>query len=243
MHPLFYWHKLKEYMSDNTDSASGDPSVDIEALATAFIQKIDKKTDGASGEAAIQAVGQLLKENRKHRQNIRDLKNQVSELKQQVPDEGTAVVPKADYDALTALKEEDESAEQFAKRVKRGMEAVAEVETLKREGALREVAEHVGYNYSVLRDRSQGLAVALEGEGEERAAVVEVDGKKVPLTEYAEEHWSDYMPALVKEASDQPPRRASFPRQPSGNPPKHSIAKPASEVKKEKDRDKRYVAI
>jgi hypothetical protein len=219
-----------------------DQSIDIDALATAFIAKMEKKTKGDSGEASLKAVAQLLKENREYRQKITGLTTEIDGLKGQVPAAGTVAVPEKEWKALTGLKEEGEKVDDFIQRVQRGAEAVTEVETLKRDSILREAAELVGYRFPVLRDRSQGLTVELDKEGEAERALVVTEEGKVELAEYAEKHWSDYMPALVSE--ERPPATRTFPRQPSGQrPPPASKVRPVEEIQKERLKSGRYQAF
>lgn len=217
-------------------------SIDIDALATAFVAKMEKKTKGDSGEASLKAVAQLLKENREYRQKITGLTTEIEDLKGKVPKEGTVAVPEKEWKTLTGLREEGEKVDDFIQRVQRGAEAVAEVETLKRDSVLREAAALVGYRFPVLRDRSQGLTVELDKEGEAERALVVTEEGKMELSEYAEKHWADYLPALVSE--ERPAVTRTFPRQPAGQrPPPTSKVKSVEEIRKERLKTGRYQAF
>lgn len=116
----------------------------------------------------------------------------------------------------------------------------SQVETLQRDQELRDVAEAAGFKFSVLRDRDN----AARNDKGERALTYEVrdekqgnsnttlrvpyvkylqDGKEkeAKLSEYAEANWSDYLPALRKEAPRVSGPGAS-PTPSGGNAPSHN---------------------
>ncbi len=228
------------------DKTSDDKTLDVNELADAFFAKLS--TGGQKvPEELLASVGKLLKDNRHYRQQLKELRGQA--LK-----EGQVAVDKKEYDALVALREEDESTEDFIKRHQRGTEAITALAKRAQDDDVRGVADFVGYNFEVLRDRCQGHQVKIQGEGDDRKAVIIVkgdDGKEQEhdLVTYAEKQWESYLPALstasngTRSPGISTPDRRQFVMQPATRPGTKTGAKPVDDIVKDKRTKRQYHSI
>jgi hypothetical protein len=149
-------------------------------------------------------VAELERDNYRYREQKRDLTDRVKALEgKQVP-EGAVVLTGDDaqsWQAFSALGKPDEVKAKLAERDT----LATEVATTRRDGLLRDAAQAAGFKFSVLKDR-----VALAGDLPIEVREVDENGTKVnrafvkpqgggekSLTDYAAEHWADYLPALT----------------------------------------------
>lgn len=194
---------------------------------------------GSGGDDVLRGLQNLLG---KHNDNANDvakllytdnyeLRDQIRTLKEQLPPAGAIVLAGDDVaaweayralgapDALTTALEEKDQAQ-------------GELATLRRASVLREAAEATGYNANVLTNLDrEALAYELreqtqDGKTVKIAYVKDGEGDAVPLSQYAEQHWTDFLPALRPEESRRAPG-TPFPRQSghNGTPPSTNPAK------------------
>lgn len=170
--------------------------------AQAFQRQLAKM----NGDALTFAT-QLFDENYRLREQRRTLTAEVDELKKKIPGEGSVVVTAADAQMLESYKSYGTPDE-----VKARSEGFASFEeenkALKLRDSLREVAD-IGIGgsklrFSVLEDRVKaagGLQFVIKEEGRDKRKVAYVkDGdKELPLEQYAQKNWADYLPSLKAE--------------------------------------------
>ena len=166
-------------------------------------QNLVQRQGGADAAALL-----LYQENHSYREKLRLAEQQLSDLRGKLPGEG-AVVLDADkaktWEAYQALGAPDE-----VKKVK------DEYAGLKQEAHFRAVAEVHGFNPVVLGKLATDLTIEL---GEETASgktvkvayVVQADGKKIALPDYAKQTWQPFLPALQAGAAQQQPAQKGTP--------------------------------
>lgn len=175
------------------------------------------KAEHGSAEAALSVLAMKLNaveaDNARYRQQIRDLQGQV-------PAEGAVVLTGDDvanwqaYRALGAPDEIRQQREQF--------------DALQRRQLLGDAAQAAGYKASVLETLAGSLALELrdvqvDGKPVRTPFVVPDDGDAVALTDYAQQHWSDFLPSLALQETEGQGR--PFPAQtPMGLPANSGIA-------------------
>lgn len=192
------------------DPKGGDSRSSSTADIEATVQRLlDKK-------GADQATADLLKDNFKQREEIRERDARIKDLEGKVPGEGAVVLTAEqakDWEAYQALGKPD--------AVKATVDKVATLETdiakRDREKTQKEAADAAGFKPSVLAKLPGADELTYETREEE------VDGEKRPvayvtpkgdgakpqkLTEYADENWKELLPALAVEA-EQPTRNSS----------------------------------
>jgi hypothetical protein len=181
-------------------SDAGNPPADARPKPSDLLARYGK--DGDAALRMAERLSAVLEDNFKAREKNRQLRDEVAGLRGKAAPEG-AVVLSADeakrweaYQGLgvepaaikAALAERDEARGSLAK--------------LEREKVLRDVADVAGYKPSVLGQLPGSADLAFEirtvtQDGKsERAVYVKADGKDVPLTEYAQQQWADFRPAL-----------------------------------------------
>lgn len=159
----------------------------------------------------------LYQENHGYRERIRDAERQIRELQGQLPGEG-AVVLDADkaktWEAYQTLGAPDE-----VKKVR------DEYTALKRDAHFRAVAEVHGFNPVVLAGLPGATDLTIEigaetsnGKTTQVAYVVQQDGKKIALPDYAQQTWQPFLPALQQQTGQQTQAKGTpFIRQQTGN--------------------------
>lgn len=176
----------------------------------------------------------LYQENHGYRERIRDAERQIRELQGQLPGEG-AVVLTGDqaqaWQSYQTLGAPDE-----VKKVK------DEYTALKRDAHFRAVAEVHGFNPVVLAGLPGAADLTIEigeetsnGKTVQVAYVVQQDGKKMALPDYAQQTWQPFLPALQQQ-SGQPVQAKGTPfiRQQTG-----SGAAPANKVEEWREKQRK----
>jgi hypothetical protein len=172
-------------------------------------------------EGGADATAQLLfQENREHRQRIR-------ELEQRVPGEG-AVVLSGDQAAAWQTYQGLGAPTDVQQRLTAAEQAQQELAGLRRAEQIRGVAEAAGYRPTVLERLAEGLTLELreeqvEGQAARVPYVVTGENQAQPLTDYAQQHWADFLPALQAQPVGQPAQApqggVQYPRQQGGGQP------------------------
>lgn len=170
--------------------------------ATDPTQAFQSRLQKMNGDAMAFAT-QLFDENFRLREDKRTISEKLAEVEKKLPSEGAVVLSaeKAkEYESYKALGKFDE--------LKTRIDAHANLETenseLKKKEVIREVAELHGYKATVLADRDKlagGLefVIKTDPQNKRKAAFVKEGDKDIPLTEYAESNWADYLPSLKVE--------------------------------------------
>lgn len=158
----------------------------------------------------------LYQENHGYREKLRQAEQQLRDLQGKLPGEGTVILD-ADkakaWEAYQALGAPDE-----VKKVR------DEYTALRREAHFRTVAEAHGFNPVVLAGLPGAADLTIEigeetanGKTAKVAYVVQKDGKKIALPDYAQQTWQPFLPALQQQTGQQTPAKGTpFIRQQTG---------------------------
>ncbi len=212
------WTELSAADSGGNDGGGNDGNRD-----QTFQRLLDRNNSDGIGLAR-----ELFTENFKYRERNDDLKRQLADLQGKVPVEGSTVISVDDAAALAAYKALGKPDE-----VKQGLDEKANLQGklagMERETTLRTVAETVGYKAGVLANldrmaKAEGKALdfnvrdtTVDGKTI-KAAFVKDGDKELPLTEYASVNWSDFMPALTVQGTQQQAQSGiRYPTQYTGN--------------------------
>lgn len=228
---------------DEQNKGHDDEAAAGDRIAKAVASLLDKK--GGAGGDPTEVITKLLNETHDLRAKNRELRRDLDKVRAEQKD---AVIltgdDKARWEQLSKLEGDPK---EIAARLTKGGEAEAKLAELTERERDREAAEAAGFKPSVLSDlrRTRGLALEM------RDVQVEENGKKVtrklphvrpasdeqaqwaPLTEYAEQHLADYLPALRADAGSSSGSssgvKASGTTSASGNgatwPPQHGARK------------------
>jgi hypothetical protein len=151
------------------------------------------KKEGSDTDAAMK----LFSENFEYRNDIRKLKAKIEGAKT-LSDENHA-----EYIALKAILTESghEKPEDLQASITDFKTAKTELEELKHEKALNEVAEVAGFNPKVLNQLAKGKDLQVKTRTKdngvtEKYAVIKDGETEKNLSEYAKNEWSDFIPSL-----------------------------------------------
>jgi len=212
--------------------AADDPN-DKPDPAQAFQSRLTKMNGDAMALAS-----QLFDENFRLREDKRELNKSLKEAQAKIPaDDHTILSPaKAqEYEAYKVIGKPQE--------IQDRLDAHATLETqlaeMKQKDVLREVADLHGYKLSVLLDRDKaagGLKVEIKDDAKGvKTAFVKDGDKEAPITEFAQQHWADYLPSLKVETATQPRAGNGFDPK-----PKVATAPTVAELKAQKLRSGQY---
>lgn len=208
---------------------TGDPNPNPPTPATTT-QTTANPRQGYEGlvqrQGSVDAAAFLLyQENHTYREKLRETEQQLKDLRAKLPDEGTVILD-ADkakaWEAYQGLGAPDE-----VKKIK------DEYTGLKRQAHFRAVAEVHGFNPVVLAGLPGAADLTIElgeetanGKTVKVAYVVQQDGKKIALPDYAKQTWEPFLPALQQGAGQQAQGKGTpFIRQQAG-----AGTKPADKV-------------
>ncbi|MBK8989268.1 MAG: hypothetical protein IPM39_24925 [Chloroflexi bacterium] len=169
----------------------------------AFQSLLDRNANDAQRVAWL-----LYNDNHAARSEARDLQtrvlemqNQMVQLQQQVPTDGSVVLSGELVNAWTRYQ---------------ALGTPEDIATLQRSYVLRDAAEAHEYKVSVLQTLANNLTLELrpnvEGGGQ-TAYVVTGENQATPLPEYVQKNWPDFLPALENK-----PQSLAFPKQTIGSP-------------------------
>lgn len=156
------------------------------------------------GNDAIRMAEKLAEfqaDNFKLREERRTLKQQLSDLSGKVPAEGAKVLigdEATAYDAYVALGKADEIKQALAERA-----TLAErVATRERADTIAAVAQAAGFDPDVLAQLAGAAPLSVKDEGKDKDKksvpyIADADGKEHRLTDYAQQHWTKFLPALA----------------------------------------------
>lgn len=195
------------------DKDGGNTGLGGEVL-DAFKKLLEKHGNSES------AVAQMLyQDNYKLREQLRDLKDKV-------PAQGTVAVAEADAQLLESYRKLGEPNALTTALTERD-QLHSELHGLRRDAAIQEAARVSGYRFGVLKHlAAPDLAfevkeVEQDGEKIQSVFVAPKDGQPQSLQQYASEHWADFLPALIPQGGGQTPQAGAttgvtFPRQGTG---------------------------
>lgn len=139
-------------------------------------------------------------DNYRLREERRNLKQQIQDAASKAPAEGARVLSKEDavlFDAYAALGTPD--------AIKQAMdvngEATAKLARLEREKLLTKAADAAGFKAAVLQTLAADLDIQVKEKDKKPFPVVITDGKEVDLSDYAAQHWGDFLPALKQQST------------------------------------------
>jgi hypothetical protein len=187
---------------------------------------------------AMLMANELYRENYRERESNRRLREQLTELQGRIPAEGAHVLTGDDvarWQAYTQLGQPTE----LQQRIDAGTTAIQERDSLRRDTTIRQAADVAGYKPSVLQRLAADVQLSVRDTNGTQEAVVTVEGQQpVPLTQYAEQHWADFLPALTAQSQQQ--QRAGVPFVPqagNGTPPKPQdmVAAFAKQIQEQRD--------
>lgn len=144
----------------------------------------------------------LLQENKAYRDEIAALKAEMEKLREQAitPDQQQRL------DAYQQLGDPGEIQKQRQ-----------EIEKLQRRELYRQAADVHGYKAAVLGHLLDGVDVAIKDSDDGKAAVVVEGDKEIPLPDYVQSQWADFVPALKPVTAEDPAPR--WPAQRVGDTP------------------------
>lgn len=182
----------------------GDPDVD---------DRIRSQIENwLSGNSPREAIGQLLRDNFDQRDELRDLREEVRELRGQVPGEDAVVLEGEEADAFQELRERGGDLEDLQEAVQERDQLREDLANRERQDRIQTAADAHGLSAAALTRlvEQDGVDVTVEEEEEDGETVQvayiqngdgEDGGDPVPLQEYAEEEWAEFLPALQAEGS------------------------------------------
>lgn len=188
----------------------------------------------ANRQGGTDAAGVLLlQENRAYRDQIRELQQQLQDLQGQVPADDAVVLSGDDATAWQAYQELGAPDELRQQR--------EQYQTLQRRQLLTEAAKTAGYKVSVLEKLAGDVTVELREQRQDGKAMqlpYVVDGDNATLlTEYAEQHWTDFLPSLREQQGG---TGRSFVNQvPMGTAPNKNMADRFLEEKQAKEAERK----
>lgn len=206
----------------NTDAGGGGgtpPAPSLPAPAQQGLQNLINRQGGTDA-----AVVLLYQENHQYRERIRQLEKEVEKTKGQLPKEGEVVLSGKDLEAWKAYQAlgDPETVKKLQGELN---DTKAALGALQKEQVLRDVAEVSGYKFQVLRNLGAELdyeirEVEQDGKKAKGVFVKNGDGQTKPLADYAQEKWTDFLPALKPAETQAPPQPAGtrFPTQNPGSP-------------------------
>lgn len=175
------------------------------------LQRLIERQGGEAGR-----VAELL-----YREN-HDLREKNRALSGQVPGQGAVVLPPEQAQQWNAYQQLGK-AEELKAALDARANAEARLASLEREATLRQVQEASGFKASVLGQLPGATALTftvreVEADGKKLATayVTDTAGQEHPLSAYAEQHWADFLPALVVAQGAAPSQGTSFVRQATG---------------------------
>jgi hypothetical protein len=145
-------------------------------------------------------------DNYKLRGKNRQLRDDIAGLRGKAAPEGSVILSADDAKAWEAYKALGSEPAALKQALTERDDAKQRLTTLEREKTIRDVAEVAKYKAAVLGQLpgSADLAFDIRDVTQDGATVRMVyvkDGERqVPLTDYAEQHWADFLPALRVEA-------------------------------------------
>lgn len=197
---------------------------------------------GRYGADMREAAYQLFRENFRMRDARRGLEEQLTEVRGQLPAQGSVVLTGDNASRWNEYTATQLTPQQIKEALGERDNLRNEVATARRESTLREVAEVSGFNLKPLARVGSELEYTIKEiddaksqGGKRRAAFVVTVGTdnvrtETPVDEYAREHWDDVLPALTTDGSASGQGRSGgpvVPRQPGqgqGNGAQQTVA-------------------
>lgn len=200
------------YFSPNSNagnSGAGNPPAQPDPQ-TGFNNLLQRENNDAQRVAWL-----LYQDNHAARSEARDLQsrvlelqNQMVQIQQQVPTDGSVVLSGDQANAWTRYQELGTPDDIATLR--------SNLTTLERGQVLRNAAEAHGYKVSVLQTLVGNLSLELrpnaDGSGN-TAHIITGENQATPLPDYVQQTWPDFLPALLDK-----PQSMAFPKQTVGGP-------------------------
>jgi hypothetical protein len=208
---------LTRYHEQDSGGGSGSGS-DTDANVTGSFQR---RLERFNNDAMLMA-NELYRENFRERESNRRLRDQVTELQGRIPAEGAHVLSADEAKLWTAYQAMGQPTE-LQQRIEQGQTAIQERDGLRRDTTIRQAADAAGYKPSVLARLAGDVALSVREADGKQEALVTVEGQQpVPLTEYAQQHWADFLPALTAQSQGQQQQTGVpfVPQTGNGTPPK-----------------------
>lgn len=191
---------------DGGGNGGGEPAGG-KVRASELRQQLGANVDEQALMRLLEKQAELLSDNSQLREQRRTLRQEVTDLKGKQAPEGARILLADEaplWDAYTALGKPDD--------IKRGLEErQASAERLAqrdRQDAIAQAAEAAGYKAGVLAQLAGAQPITVKDEGKDKdrkavAYIADAEGKEHRLTDYAEKHWTDFLPSLApKQAGD-----------------------------------------
>jgi hypothetical protein len=167
-------------------------------------------------KAAQVKIDRLESDNYNYRSKLRELKAELAQAKDAIPPENAVVLTDDDIQTWETFKALGTPADVKSKLEKLD-EAENKLKRHQRTEQLRSVADATGYDFDVLATLSGNLDFEMTTHNDEQIVTVKTeDGQTMPIAEYAEKHWSKFLPALAPTNSTGGKR---MPPQHTGTPP------------------------
>jgi hypothetical protein len=206
---------LTRYHEQEGGGSGGGSGGDDANVTGSFQRRLERFNNDA-----MLMANDLYRENFRERESNRRLREQVTELQGRIPAEGAHVLTGDDvarWQAYTQLGQPTE----LQQRIDAGQTAITERDNLRRETTIRQAADAAGYKPSVLARLAADVQLSVREADGKQEAVVTVEGQQpVPLTDYAQQHWADFLPALQSQQQQTQTGIPFVPQTGNGTPPK-----------------------
>lgn len=177
----------------------------IDKIVSAMNSLLEKK--GGDSSAVIQT---LLTENFKLREDKRNLKSELGQLREGAPGDDAVILTGDDATAWNSFKELGKTVEEIQTGLAKSEELQGELDKRDRSALIAKAARDVGYNPNVLTElvEAKGLTVVMKdvevekedgSKSTEKKPFIQAGEKEDPveLTSYTESNFKDFMPALT----------------------------------------------
>lgn len=187
---------------DEKVESSGTPGGEDAQALLARIGRLVEREGGTDG-----AISKLLGENAEYRARIRELEQETTTLRGKVPADGATMLTPEDANAFEAYRQlgaPDEVAQKIAR-------LEADVFSTGRAVRVQQAASVLGFDADVLSSLARGddgrqLDVVVKDEEAQqdgkqvtvKVPYLVVGDEQVKVADYAERHWSKFMPSLRK---------------------------------------------
>lgn len=204
---LIRFLKGRYYDADNGQPQGGGQDDGGKVRASDLRAQLGTQVDEQALMRLLEKQAELLSDNSQLREQRRQLRQEVTDLKAKQPAEGSVMLS-ADDAALLENYRAIGTPDDLSKALTERDDYAGRLTARERADAIGTAAAAAGYKPSVLASLVGQAALSVKdvGDGKDRkqiAYIADAEGKEHRLTDYAEKNWADFLPALApKQAGD-----------------------------------------